>query len=148
MTVAWGGSIVIRVSPDRLWEILIDADADTNWRAPWVRSVRSLTDGPVRVGSRYESRYNFYYVLSETATSEITEIEAPRLLAWRMLGRTSSGEGRYRLEPVDGGTRFTISATHTGRGLAHLVESPFVRHLQRTVVPHQLEALRTLAEGS
>jgi uncharacterized protein YndB with AHSA1/START domain len=148
MTVAWGGSIVIGVTPERLWEVLLDPDADTDWRAPWVRSVRALSDGPIEVGSRYETRYNFYFVVAETATSEITAIDPPHLLAWRMRGSMSDGEGRYLLEPTDGGTRFTIAATHTGRGPTRLLDRAFARHLNRSIAPRQLEALRALATRS
>jgi hypothetical protein len=148
MTVEWSGSIVIGVSPGRLWDVLLDPNADTDWRAPWVRSVRTLTEGPIRVGSRYESHYNFYVVVPATETSEITAIDPPRLLAWRTEGPRSTGEGRYVLEPVEGGTRFTMAATYAGRGLAGLIDGPFGRHLQRDIAPRQLEALKLIAEGA
>lgn len=146
MPVQWGGSILISCSPERLWSILVDAAADTDWRAPWVRSVRSLTPGPTRAGSRYESRYNFFRLLNETSTSEITAFDPPRRLAWRAEGPLAIGEGSYRLEPVADGTRFTLEATHAGRGVRRLLDGPFGRHLDRNVVPRQLAALRALAE--
>ena len=146
MAIDWGGSIIIAVSPERLWELLMHPDADTGWRAPWTRSVRALTQGPTAIGSRYESRYNFYLVVWATETSEITAMEPPRLLAWRTEGPRSSGEGRYVLEAVDGGTRFPLSATYAGRGLSRVLDGPFGRHLRRDVAPRQLAALKAMAE--
>ena len=46
-------SIEIERPIDQVFDWMQEHD---EWRLPYVRSVRPLTDGPMRVGSRYENR--------------------------------------------------------------------------------------------
>jgi hypothetical protein len=132
MRATWGGTIRLDQDPEAVWEFLTSESNDVNWRAPWLRSVRRLTDGPIGVGARYESRYRFFG-REETVVTELTEIERPRRLAWRQVGPGSLAvnDGHYDLDVVDGGTRFTVEGVIESRGLARLIDGPFAAYLRR-----------------
>jgi hypothetical protein len=53
VTTTWGTSSDLGIDPSRLWEFLTSETNDANWRGPWLRSVRLLSDGPVGVGTRF-----------------------------------------------------------------------------------------------
>jgi uncharacterized protein YndB with AHSA1/START domain len=132
MAAKWGGTIVLDHAPDAVWEFLTSESNDVNWRAPWLRSVRRQTDGPIAVGTRYESRYRFFG-REETVVTELTEVSPARRLAWRQVSRGSLAvnDGDYELDAVEGGTRFTVHGVIESHGLARLADAPFAAYLRR-----------------
>jgi len=132
MSSRWGGTIVLDRAPDAVWKFLTSETNDVNWRAPWLRSVRRQTDGPMAVGTRYESIYRFFG-REEAVVTELIAVEAPRKLAWRQVGMGSLAinDGSYELMAVDGGTRFTVAGVIESRGLARLLDAPFAAYLRR-----------------
>jgi uncharacterized protein YndB with AHSA1/START domain len=134
----WGGSIVLRQSPDVVWRFLTDDRNDVNWRAPWVHSVRQLTDGPIAVGTRYETVYRFFGQ-EQTIVVEVTELDPPRRLAWRRVSdpRVRYDDGSYELEAADGGTRFTVTGNFQSRGWRRLADAPFGWYLVHGPVQRQ-----------
>jgi uncharacterized protein YndB with AHSA1/START domain len=138
MSATWGGTTVLAASPDVVWDFLTSEANDVNWRAPWVRSVRKLSDEPLGVGTRYETVYRFFGRL-EVVTVEITELERPGRMAWKQVDSDTvvSNVGSYDLEPVDGGTRFTVTGTFTSRGWRRLIDAPFAWYLRHGPVQRQ-----------
>jgi uncharacterized protein YndB with AHSA1/START domain len=138
MSATWGGSVVLPHSPEDVWDFLTSEANDVNWRGPWVVSVRSLTPGPLRVGTRYESVYRFFGQL-QTVIVEVTELDRPRRMAWKQVdtATVASNVGSYDLEPVDSGTRFTVTGTFTSRGWRRLIDAPFARYLRNGPVQRQ-----------
>jgi hypothetical protein len=138
VTATWGGTVVLPHSPDVVWDFLTSESNDVNWRAPWVVSVRSLTPGPLRVGTRYETVYRFFG-RRQTVIVEVTELDRPRRLAWRQVDSETveSNVGSYVLEPVDRGTRFTVTGTFASRGWRRLIDAPFARYLRNGPVQRQ-----------
>lgn len=132
MAAKWGGTIVLDQAPDAVWEFLTSESNDVNWRAPWLRAVRQLADGPMEVGTRYESRYRFFG-REETVVTELTEVSPARRLAWRQVGRGSLAinDGDYELQAVERGTRFTVHGVIESHGLARLLDGPFAVYLRR-----------------
>jgi len=153
MSVTWGGSVVLLHDPSVVWAFLTSEVNDVNWRAPWVRSVRRLSAGPVGVGTRYETVYRFFGQL-QTVIVEVTELDPPRRMAWRQVDSDTivSNVGAYDLEPVDGGTRFTVTGTFTSRGWRRLIDAPFAWYLRHGPVQRQhaqlATALGTIQAGS
>lgn len=142
MTVTFGGSVIIDKPVEEVFAFLTDPDRDTNWRRPNVLSSRKLTDGPLGVGSRYET-VNRFLGKKETVVTEITELEPPRLLAWRQTNKgTFVADGAYRLEPAEGGTRFTLELTGTGHGVMKPFERAFGSYQRSRVIPRFLRQLR------
>jgi uncharacterized protein YndB with AHSA1/START domain len=132
MSSRWGGTIVLDQPPEAVWAFLTSEANDVNWRAPWLRSVRRQTDGPMAVGTRYESVYRFFG-REETVVTELIAVEPPTRLAWRQVGTGSLAinDGSYELQAVDGGTRFTIDGVIESRGIARLLDAPFAAYLRR-----------------
>lgn len=138
MSATWGGTIVLDRPPDAVWDFLTSESNDANWRGPWVRSVRQLSDGPLGIGSRYETVYRFFGRL-ERVIVEVTEFDAPRRMAWRQVDSetVASNVGSYDLEAVDGGTRFTVTGTFTSRGWRRMIDVPFAWYLRHGPVQRQ-----------
>ena len=131
MSATWGGSTVLRHPPMIVWAFLTDEANDVNWRAPWVVSVRLVAGESLAVGARYETVYRFFG-RPLVVVVEITELDPPGRMAWRQVDDPSVAfnAGSYDLEPVDGGTRFTVTGTFETRGLARLLDAPFAWYLR------------------
>ena len=138
----FGGSVVLDKPIEEVWSFLTDPDHDTNWRRPHVLSSRKLTDGPLGVGTRFET-VNRFWGKKEIVQTEITEMEAPRLLSWKQVNKgTFVTDGGYRLEPANGGTRFTLILDGEGRGFFKLLAKRFARYQDRDVIPLFLKQLK------
>lgn len=138
MTATWGGTTTLRHPPAELWDFLTTETNDVNWRAPWVVSVRKLTHGPLAVGTRYETVYRFFG-RRQVVMVEISEFDGPRRMAWRQVDEPTIAfnDGSYDLEPVDGGTRFTVTGTFQSRGWRRLIDAPFAWYLRHGPVQTQ-----------
>ena len=148
MATTWGTSTLIEADPEALWAFLTSATNDANWRGPWLRSVRQITDGPVGVGTRYESTYRFFG-RDETVTTELTELAPPTRMAWRQVGAGSLAinDGHYDLEPVEGGTRFTVTGTIGAPGWRRLIVPGFAWYLNRAAVQQHRQLVAMLARS-
>jgi hypothetical protein len=138
MSATWGKTSVLAQAPDVVWAFLTSEANDVNWRAPWVRSVRKLTPGPLSAGTRYETIYRFFGRPERTIV-EITEFDPPRRMAWRQVDSDTivSNIGSYDLEPVAEGTRFSVVGTFTSRGWRRLIDAPFAWYLGHGPVQRQ-----------
>jgi uncharacterized protein YndB with AHSA1/START domain len=142
MAIPFGGSVVLNKPVEEVFAFLTDPDRDTNWRRPNVLSSRKLTDGPLGVGTRFET-VNRFLGKKETVVTEITAMEPPTLLRWKQVNKgTFVADGGYRLEPADGGgTRFTLELSGEGHGIIKPFEKAFARYQQRKVIPRFLRQL-------
>lgn len=143
----WGASTVLEATPEEVWDFVTTEDNDANWRGPWLRSVRQITDGPFGVGTRYESLYRFFG-RDEAVVVELTEVEAPHRLAWRQVsaGSLAVNDGRYDLEAVDGGTRFTVTGTIASPGVRRLFDAPFAAYLNRAARQQHAQLVAALRD--
>jgi hypothetical protein len=133
-----------------VWDFLTSETNDVNWRGPWVRSVRKLTDGPLALGTRYETVYRFFGQL-QSITVEVTELEPARRLAWQRLPSdvVVFDRGSYDLEAIEGGgTRFTVTGTYESRGWRRLIDGPFAWYLLHGPVQRQHAQLRAALSAS
>lgn len=90
-----------------VWDYLMSHD---DWRRPYVTVVTKLTEGAIRVGSRFENHLQGGG-RRWTVINEMTRVEPPHRLTWRQAnkaGPTTTVEGNYLLEPTDSGTEFTM----------------------------------------
>ena len=146
MSSTWGGSIVLDQPPAIVWNFLTSESNDVNWRGPWLLAVRKISDGPMAVGTRYESEYAFFG-RKDAVVTELTEVVAPRRLAWKQVGRgtLAINDGSYDLEAVGSGTRFTVRGVIQSRGLSRLADAPFVRYLNRAAKRQHAQLAAALA---
>lgn len=84
MAIEFGGGVLLDKPVEEVWRFLTDPAHDTNWRRPHVLSSRTLTDGPLAVGSRFET-VNKFWGKRETVVTEITAMDPPRLLSWKVI---------------------------------------------------------------
>jgi len=139
VTANWGGSVELNHPPEVVWDYLSSDSNDADWRGPWVVSVRKLSDGPVGIGTRYETVYRFFGQL-QSVVVELTEVDPPRRMAWRQVDSPTvvSNVGAYDLERIDGGrTRFTVTGAFISRGWRRLIDAPFAWYLTHGPVQRQ-----------
>lgn len=105
----------------------LDDDIATfaEWRRPpWMR-LRRLTDGPVGVGTRYETSLRILGVAQGPIVTEVTAYDPPRHLQWRARTPTSLLEevgGEYLLDKTARGTSVTITGQVQLRRALRLLE--------------------------
>jgi carbon monoxide dehydrogenase subunit G len=122
-------SIVIGRPIDEVWEFVHDIPNDRLWQTTLVES-EQLTEGPMGVGTRVREVRQFLGLRIELAW-EVTEFEPKTTSAIKGVSGPIPLSGRYRLEPVDAGTRFTVSGELDAHGLFKLAEPVFARMTRR-----------------
>src|SRR2546423_15318402 len=99
------------------------------WQTTLVES-EQLTDGPMGVGTRVREVRHFLGLRVELAW-EVTEFEPKRRSAIKGISGPVPLSGRYLLEPLHAGTRFTVSGELDAHGLFRLAEPVFARITSR-----------------
>src|SRR5438094_6864361 len=122
-------SIVIDRPIDEVWAFVHDITKDRLWQTTLVES-EQLTDGPMGVGTRVREVRQFLGLKVELAW-EVTEFEPKTRSAIKGISGPVPLSGGYRLEPVDAGTRFTVSGELDAHGLFKLAEPVFARITRR-----------------
>jgi uncharacterized membrane protein len=122
-------SVVIDRSVDEVWGFVHDVANDRLWQTTLVES-EQLTDGPMGVGTRVREVRQFLGLKVELAW-EVTEFEPKRRSAIKGISGPVPLSGRYLLEPLDTGTRFTVSGELDAHGLFKLAEPVFARITSR-----------------
>lgn len=97
--------IVLPCAPDEAWAVLMDWERQADWMLD-ADSVRVVSDQREGVGVRLAVRTRLFGVPAFTEPMEVTGWDPPVELRIRH-GGPVSGEGTWRLEPADGGTRFS-----------------------------------------
>jgi len=141
-------SVVIERPIDEVWEFVHDTTKDALWQTTLTESEK-LTDGPMRVGTRVREVRHFLGVRIEL-TWEVTEYEPNRKSAIRGVSGPVPLTGGYRLEPLDAGTRFTVSGELDAHGLFKLAEPVFARITRRELeanLGHLKDLLETEGSG-
>jgi carbon monoxide dehydrogenase subunit G len=126
----------VRATPERVWEVLSDWERQATWMpdVSWIRVVGSERE----LGARLEVRTKVFGVPLATDQVRVTGWEPPRRLAVEHVG-VVVGVGEWRLEPDEGGTRFTWYESFRMPppvlgGMALWVYSPFQRFMLRRSV--------------
>jgi len=122
-------SIVIDRPVDDVWDFVHDVANDRLWQTTLVES-EQLTDGPLGVGTRVCEVRQFLGVRVELAW-EVTELEPKTRSAIKGISGPVPLSGSYRLEPLDAGTRFTVSGELDAHGVFKLAEPVFARMTSR-----------------
>jgi hypothetical protein len=122
MAHEFSGSAVIDRPITEVFEFLADGTNDPKF-SPRVQEIRKATDGPVGVGTVFESTVKD--VGMKTGRSfELTAFEAPRKIRWaeRSKNMVTVPDGGYDLEEVsENQTKVTIRNTFEGHGFGKLI---------------------------
>jgi hypothetical protein len=137
-------SIVIGRPVEEVWEFVHDIANDRLWQTTLTES-EQLTGGPMGVGTKVREVRHFLGLRIELAW-EVTEFEPPRTSAIKGVSGPVPLNGRYLLEPLEAGTRFTVSGELDAHGLFKLAEPVFARITSRELEAN-LGHLRDLLEA-
>jgi len=138
-------SIVIDRPAEEVWNFVHDTANDVRWQ-PMLAESESLSDGPMSVGTQVRQVRHFLGLRIETIL-EVTEYEPNRRSAVRGISGPIPLSGSYEIEPVDAGTRFTVSGELDAHGFFKLTEPVFARIAGRELESN-LGHLKDLLEAS
>jgi carbon monoxide dehydrogenase subunit G len=116
------GSAVIERPIDEVFAFLADGTNDLKF-SPRVQEIRKTTDGPIGVGTVFESKVKDAGVTT-SRTFELTTFDAPTKIRWaeRSKNMITVPDGGYDLEKVtDAQTKVTIHNTFEGHGFGKLI---------------------------
>jgi carbon monoxide dehydrogenase subunit G len=130
-------SVVIERPVGEVFSFLSNPENDKRWRPGVIELRRKSGEG---AGAVYEQRVKGPLGSKVAADIEIVAIEPERRIAFRTIAGPVRPEGRYELEPVDGGTRVTLELRADLSGPSKLM-APMVASTMRSEVG-QLERLR------
>ena len=105
-----------------------------------------ITEGPVRVGTRYREVVQMMPFVTMTILSEITEYESERRLASRWWSNVMEGRLAYTFEPVDGGVRVIQKMSLNPKGVLRIF-SPLIKAMFSRAAGQRLEGIKALLEG-
>lgn len=118
----FNGSTVIDRPIDEVFAFLADGTNDPKF-SPRVQEIRKTTDGPVGVGTVFESKVKDAG-MTTSRTFELTAFDAPTKIRWaeRSKNLITVPDGGYDLEKVsDAETKVTIHNTFEGHGFGRLI---------------------------
>jgi uncharacterized membrane protein len=118
-------SIEIDRPIDEVWAFVHDTSKDALWQTT-LRESELLTERPLGVGTRVRELRQFLGVRVELAW-EVTEYEPNRKSSIKGVSGPVPLKGSYLLEPVTGGTKFTVIGELDAHGLFKLAEPVFAR---------------------
>jgi hypothetical protein len=122
MAHEFNGSAVIDRPIDEVFAFLADGTNDPKF-SPRVQEIRKTTDGPIAVGTVFESKVKDAG-MTTSRKFELTAFEAPTKIRWaeRSKNMTTVPDGGYDLEKVtDTQTRVTIRNTFEGHGFGKVI---------------------------
>jgi hypothetical protein len=122
MANEFSGSAVVDRPIDEVFAFLADGTNDPKFSAR-VQEIRKTTDGPVGVGTVFESTVKDAGMKS-SRKFELTEFEAPTKIRWaeRSKNMITVPEGGYDFERVsDTQTKLTVHNTFEGHGFGKVI---------------------------
>ena len=129
----------IQVPPESVYAYVSDPANDVNWRTGVTES-GLMTDPPLALSSE-----GYVKVGSQVGRWKVTAIEPGVSVEWELTEGPYGGSGGYRLEEMDGNTRFTLVADVEPRGFYRLLGPLFAR-LGRKQNQTDVETLKALLE--
>jgi carbon monoxide dehydrogenase subunit G len=118
----FSGSTVIDRPIDQVFAFLADGTNDPKF-SPRVQEIRKTSDGPVGVGTTFESTVKDAG-MTTSRKFELTEVQAPTKIRWaeRSKNLVTATDGGYDLEAVsDAQTKVTVHNILEGHGFGKLV---------------------------
>jgi uncharacterized membrane protein len=123
-------SVIVQRPIEEVFAFLADAENDPRWRSAVLDIARVEGDG---VGARYKQGVKGPMGRRIAADFEITAFAPPRTIGFRGTAGPVRPEGRYELEPADGGTRVRFSLAFEPRGVKRLMAPSVARAMRGEV---------------
>ncbi len=121
MSGRFEGTAVVARPIEQVFAFLANGENDVKF-SPRVQEIRKTTDGPIGVGTRFESTVKDAGMTTKREF-ELTEFVAPTRIRWaeRSKNAVTAPVGGYDLAPDGDGTRVTIFNELEGHGFGKLV---------------------------
>jgi len=142
-------SIEIARTAEDVYAYLDQLERHGEWQEAIVSS-KTLTDGPVRVGTRATDRRRVPGGMKLNVTYEIVEYDPPRRTRFQVINGPVRPAGTITVEPLAGGTRsrLTLELDFQGRGIGKLLAPMARRQAKQQVPADQLRLKQRLEAGS
>jgi carbon monoxide dehydrogenase subunit G len=121
--------IHIERDPAEVFAFLSDPEKRAAWQ-PTTIAVRRHRQGPLTVGERFDEVHKAFG-RELTSTVEVVAYDAPRLFALHIASGAVPLDGRWELEPSDGGTRLRFVSEADVRGPMRLAKPVLARQFRR-----------------
>ncbi len=140
-------SVEINRRPDEVFAYVTDPSRFTEWQAA-VTSASAEGSGPLQQGSRIRMT-RLMGRREQTMTSELTDWEAPRSYAFRVLDGPVRAIGKGSFEPLGDGdrTRFSFEIDFEGHGIGKLLIPLVVRRQAQKELIRSHENLKERLES-
>jgi Polyketide cyclase / dehydrase and lipid transport len=128
----FSGSAVVDRPIDEVFAFLADGTNDPKF-SPRVQEIRKVTDGPIGVGTVFESTVKDAGMTTKR-TFELTAFDAPAKIRWteRSKNLITVPDGGYDLEAAgDAQTKVTIRNTLEGHGFGKVIRGFALRAAQK-----------------
>src|ERR1700759_3250524 len=148
MAHGFSSSVVIDRPIDDVFAFRADGTNDPKF-SPRVQEIRKSTDGPVAVGTVFESRVKDAG-MTTSRRFELTVVEAPTKIRWteRSKNILPAPDGGYDLERVsDPQTRVTIHNEFAGHGFGKLIVGLATRQAVNDA-PAFAQGIKAAGEGA
>ncbi len=147
MAGTFEGSTVIDKPIEEVFDFLADGTNDPKF-SPRVQEMEKLTDGPVGVGTVFESTVKDAGMKSNRQF-ELTEFERPAKIRWAEKTKNSitATEGGYDLSAEGAGTKVRIWNLLEGHGLGKLL-LPLALSAARKDAPNFADRIKEAVEAS
>jgi carbon monoxide dehydrogenase subunit G len=121
MSGRFEGTAVVARPIEEVFAFLANGENDVKF-SPRVQEIRKTTDGPIDVGTRFESTVKDAGMTTKREF-ELTEFVVPTRIRWaeRSKNAVTAPAGGYDLAPDGNGTRVTIFNELEGHGFGKLV---------------------------
>jgi hypothetical protein len=139
-TMDMSATTLIDLLPDDIYEFVSNPTNDVRWRNG-VTDAGLTSDPPLQIGSE-----GYATAGKQTSRWRVTAIAPGTSVDWELIGGPIAGTGGYRLEAVDGRTRFTLVADVAPKGLLRLLGPLFGRMGRRHNLA-DVEKLRSILES-
>jgi uncharacterized protein YndB with AHSA1/START domain len=131
----------LAAAPADVFAVVADFAQGPRWQ-PNMRSARWTSAPPHGVGSTFEQTAHFMG-RDMTAAYEVTELDAPRVVAIRSTSGPFAISVRRVLEPHGGGTRITETASGGPGGVGKLLD-PLMKPMLRRTIERDYRSLANL----
>jgi uncharacterized protein YndB with AHSA1/START domain len=140
-------SIEINVPPETVFDYLSQLEKHDEWQTS-IKSIEVLTPGETRVGSRARE-VREAGGRDQTITYEMTELDPPRVAAFKGVDGPLRPFGRVELTPLDGGgrTRYDFEFDFETHGVAGKMLGGWARKAAQKEIPEDLARLKAKLEN-
>jgi Polyketide cyclase / dehydrase and lipid transport len=148
MAHEFSGAAVVDRPISEVFAFLAEGTNDPKF-SPRVQEIRKVTDGPVGIGTVFESTVKDAR-MKTSRRFELTEFEAPAKIRWteRSKNMITVPDGGYDLEPVgETKTKVTIHNTFEGHGFGKLIVGPAARAAIKDA-PALAQRIKTAVEAT